>query len=256
MLGKRRKQFSAPAHYDSKRRKVVNNLAPKQFGSGYNPKAISRVKPPANAEVKWYDKSAITAAWGAAGGGIPSYIYVDSLNRIAQGDTGDTRDGNKILVTKLSLRGTCEAYQNSNGTFTSTTPGEVYFRWMVIIDTQANGANPALTDVFESDPTGADQFDIYNSLTETGRYKILMDKFIKVNAACPIYNTNTQHTHVQNRLTHFKKTFNLNLPIVYSDGTSNMAAVRNNNIFMVIFNGHDGSNLGVNYRTRLRFTDY
>ena len=48
-----------------------------------------------------------------------------------------------------------------------------------MIDTQANGAFPNLTDVFEENPTGGDQFDIYNSLRETGRYKILMDKVPK-----------------------------------------------------------------------------
>ena len=48
-----------------------------------------------------------------------------------------------------------------------------------MIDTQANGAFPNLTDVFEENPTGGDQFDIYNSLRETGRYKILMDKGTK-----------------------------------------------------------------------------
>ena len=30
-----------------------------------------------------------------------------------------------------------------------------------MIDTQANGAFPNLTDVFEENPTGGDQFDIY-----------------------------------------------------------------------------------------------
>ena len=49
-----------------------------------------------------------------------------------------------------------------------------------MIDTQANGAFPNLTDVFEENPTGGDQFDIYNSLRETGRYKILMDKVLRI----------------------------------------------------------------------------
>ena len=228
----------------------------RQFGPGYNPKQVLKSRPPANAEVKWYDTSELKTTWALAANGIPSAIYIDSLNRIAQGDNGNQRNGNKILVRKLTLRGTCEAYQNADADFTDTVPGEVYFRWMIFIDTQANGANPVLTDVFEQNPTGADQFDIFNSLTETGRFKVLMDKFIRVNAANPMFNTQTHETHVQNRLTHFKKTINLNLPIVYSDTSSNMAAVRNNNIFMVIFNGHGVEHLGINFRARLRFTDY
>ena len=57
-----------------------------------------------------------------------------------------------------------------------------------MIDTQANGAFPNLTDVFEENPTGGDQFDIYNSLRETGRYKILMDKVLRINELTPGWN--------------------------------------------------------------------
>ena len=45
-----------------------------------------------------------------------------------------------------------------------------------MIDTQANGAFPNLTDVFEENSHWWRSIDIYNSLRETGRYKILMDK--------------------------------------------------------------------------------
>ena len=34
--------------------------------------------------------------------------------------------------------------------------------------------------LFEENPTNLDQFDMYNSLFETGRFKTLMDKFIRV----------------------------------------------------------------------------
>ena len=49
-----------------------------------------------------------------------------------------------------------------------------------MIDTQANGAFPNLTDVFEENPTGGDQL-ISTIPQETGRYKILMDKVLRIN---------------------------------------------------------------------------
>lgn len=256
-LGKRGQQFR-PARLSTLPKSKRKASGSQQFGSGYNPKQVSNRKPPPNAELKWNDVSQLITTWVGAGNGLPSHTAVDSLVRIAQGDQGYQRNGNKITIRKLTIRGAVEAYQNSNTTFNSTTPGDVWFRWMIFIDTQANGAFPnPITDVFEENPQGADQFDIYNSLTETGRFKVLMDKFIKVNQAHPMYNSDSGHTHVANRVTHFKKTFsNLNLPIMYSSNTSDMAAVRNNNIFMIIFNGHDGTNLGINYRARVRFTDY
>lgn len=256
MLGKRTlsRQGSFAKYPKSKRRQPPQD---NQFGPGYNPKRVSNRKPPPNAELKWNDTTGLVTTWVAAGSGLPSHSAVDSLVRISQGDEGYQRTGQKLMVKKITIRGAVEAYQNSNTTFNSTTPGEVWFRWMLFIDTQANGAFPTVTDIFEETPTGADQFDIYNSLRESGRFKVLMDKFLKVSAAHPMYNTSSGHTHVANRVTHFKKTINnINLPITYSDATSNLASLRNNNIFMVIFNGHDGTNLGYNYRCRVRFTDY
>ena len=47
-----------------------------------------------------------------------------------------------------------------------------------MIDTQANGAF-LIWQMYSKNPTGGDQFDIYNSLRETGRYKILMDKVLE-----------------------------------------------------------------------------
>lgn len=258
MLGKRTLSRHGSFTKGPKSKRRAQQDKETQFGPGYNPKAVSLRRSPPNAELKWCDTTNLVTTWVSAGNGLPSHAAIDSLVRISQGDTGYQRNGNKITVKKLTIRGAVEAYQNSNTTFTSTTPGEVWFRFMVMIDTQANGAFPnPITDVFEETPTGADQFDIYNSLTETGRFKVLMDKFLKVSQAVPMYNNSSGHTHVGNRVTHFKKTINnMNLPIHYSSGTSDMGAIRNNNIFVIVFNGHDGTNLGFNYRARIRFTDY
>ena len=103
-----------------------------------------------------------------------------------------------------------------------------------MIDTQANGAFPNLTDVFEENPTGGDQFDIYNSLRETGRYKILMDKVLRINELTPGWNTQTNRWHAASRLQYFQKHVNLDLPIQFSDQYGNLSSVRNNNICMII----------------------
>ena len=43
------------------------------------------------------------------------------------------------------------------------------------------GPFPNLTDVFEENPTGGDQLISTIPLRETGRYKILMDKVLRIN---------------------------------------------------------------------------
>ena len=83
------------------------------------------------------------------------------------------------MVRSIDLRGTVEVAKHSGSDFDDLKCETHYFRWILMIDTQANGAFPNLTDVFEENPTGGDQFDIYN-FRETGRYKILMDKVLRI----------------------------------------------------------------------------
>ena len=100
--------------------------------------------------------------------------------------------------------GTVEVAKHSGSDFDDLKCETHYFRWILMIDTQANGAFPNLTDVFEENPTGGDQFDIYNSLRETGRYKILMDKVLRINELTPGWNTQTNRWHAASRLQYFK----------------------------------------------------
>ena len=68
------------------------------------------------------------------------------------------------MVRSIDLRGTVKVAKHSGSDFDDLKCETHYFRWILMIDTQANGAFPNLTDVFEENPTGGDQFDIYNSL--------------------------------------------------------------------------------------------
>ena len=74
---------------------------------------------------------------------------VGSLNLISQGDQGDNRNGQKIMVRSIDLRGTVEVAKHSGSDFDDLKCETHYFRWILMIDTQANGAFPNLTDVFE-----------------------------------------------------------------------------------------------------------
>ena len=67
------------------------------------------------------------------------------------------------MVRSIDLRGTVSS-QTFRQRLDDLKCETHYFRWILMIDTQANGAFPNLTDVFEENPTGGDQFDIYNSL--------------------------------------------------------------------------------------------
>ena len=151
--------------------KVAKEKKRSQFGPGYNPKVVSARPPPPNAEIKWYDQTGVST-FNNASSSVPVHAAVGSLNLISQGDQGDNRNGQKIMVRSIDLRGTVEVAKHSGSDFDDLKCETHYFRWILMIDTQANGAFPNLTDVFEENPTGGDQL-ISTIPGETGRYKNL-----------------------------------------------------------------------------------
>ena len=185
-----------------------------QFGPGYNPKVVSARPPPPNAEIKWYDQTGVST-FNNASSSVPVHAAVGSLNLISQGDQGDNRNGQKIMVRSIDLRGTVEVAKHSGSDFDDLKCETHYFRWILMIDTQANGAFPNLTDVFEENPTGGIN-SISTIPSETGRYKILMDKVLRINELTPGWNTQTNRWHAASRLQYFQKHVNLDLPIQFS----------------------------------------
>jgi hypothetical protein len=68
-----------------------------------------------------------------------------SLNLIAQGVTQSTRVGRKCTVTEIIVKGMVEWT-----TVTNATMPQDQVRLILLLDKQANGANPSYADVFES----------------------------------------------------------------------------------------------------------
>ena len=140
-------------------------------------KVVSARPPPPNAEIKWYDQTGVST-FNNVSSSIPVHAAVGSLNLISQGDQGDNRNGQKIMVRSIiDLRGTVEVAKHSGSDFDDLKCETHYFRWILMIDTQANGAFPNLTDVFEKRKSHWWRSIRYLQFPqETGRYKILMDK--------------------------------------------------------------------------------
>ena len=68
-------------------------------------KVVSARPPPPNAEIKWYDQTGVST-FNNASSSVPVHAAVGSLNLISQGDQGDNRNGQKIMVRSIDLRGT------------------------------------------------------------------------------------------------------------------------------------------------------
>ena len=101
MLGRGNKQQLRGKRYTEKSGQEKRS----QFGPGYNPKVVSARPPPPNAEIKWYDQTGVST-FNNVSSSIPVHAAVGSLNLISQGDQGDNRNGQKIMVRSIDLRGT------------------------------------------------------------------------------------------------------------------------------------------------------
>ena len=101
MLGKR-KQTTAPW---KKRYTEKSGQEKKDHNSdqGIIQKVVSARPPPPNAEIKWYDQTGVST-FNNASSSVPVHAAVGSLNLISQGDQGDNRNGQKIMVRSIDLR--------------------------------------------------------------------------------------------------------------------------------------------------------
>lgn len=88
------------------------------------------------------------------------------LNGVATGDDGVSRDGRKVLFKKILVKALHKVANTSNGTS--------MFRFVIVYDKQANGAAPAITDVFTED-----YFLTTNNLGNVDRFVILKDWITK-----------------------------------------------------------------------------
>lgn len=113
-------------------------------------------------ETKYANPSQLTQALSAAS------FTVHALHLIAQGDTADTRDGNKVLLKKMLLRFN---FKSSAGTTLQTCA----IRMVIVQDLQ----QVASTDIVNSDVfnNGATNWNAqFRFPTKVGRFKILLDK--------------------------------------------------------------------------------
>lgn len=235
-------------------------------GIGYNPKAVpTRRKAPPGAEKKFHEIGQdATSISTAATTQIPAHSGFASFNLIANGDTMSTRNGNKITIDSINIRGRCLNDPNANVDPDQIMCGTSIWRVIVFLDTQCNGGSPTMDEYFDTQLVSQDAFDCYNSLHQTGRFKTLMDKRITVVSQPPLLDTIATPDRVicYGGETEFSQTIkNLHIPIFYSDNTANLQAVRTNNIGMWVMTVGAGAGSSLNhrkfaYRARIRFYDY
>ncbi len=164
-----------------------------------------------------------------------------SINTIAQGVTEVTRVGRKCRIKSILWRYNLELVQGATVGLSETV------RCIVYQDTQCNGATAAVTDILESD-----NYQSFNNLANSGRFRILYDKTHVLNPSASAGNgtANDVAQHDINRA-FYKK---CDIPIEFSATTGAITEIRSNNLCILTVS-KTGGLAAMDSKIRLRFSD-
>lgn len=164
------------------------------------------------------------------------------LTLIPQGVTQSTRVGRKCTITSIQIRA---SVVNSPGA--STAGATICYIWLVL-DTQANGAAAAITDVFTTNDPQSALINMANSM----RFKIMKRWTFDLNSQSGV---TTAYNPVARHIDYYKK---CSLPVEYSSTTGAITEIRSNNLFLLagaVGPGTSDDTVGVNGACRLRYAD-
>lgn len=166
----------------------------------------------------------------------------------AVGDSESNRDGKKIIITQVEVKGAII----KNAQVNQTAAEEPESIWIaLVLDTQTNATACASTDVFKPLCTGAaTSTQPFRNLLYGGRFRIIkMKRYILQNAALSYDGTNLEQNGIMRNFKFFKK---MRLPVNFNAGTtSDIANVTDNSLHMMAW-----SSLGltyISYGARIRF---
>lgn len=211
----------------------------KRFRRGYDgqygPKPVFRGRR-ATAEYKFKDTDGGNAALTQTG-------TVTSLNQIVQGAGEDERIGRKCVIKSIHIRGAFSLQST-----TSTTQGHQRVRCMVVLDKQANGVNATRASIIDGNTAGS-AVDHWRNLSESNRYKVLMDKTWALN-----YTAATS-TDFQENIKTWKMNKRCNIPIEFAYPTDSVTGLRSNNIILLQFVDSTAPTVNSQWVARVRFSD-
>lgn len=196
-------------------------------------------------ELKYYDSiytaytidstgEVIPVNSGSSGSGSTGTIV-----QVPQGDTEFQREGSKILINSICWKG----YIETNGSSLNGAISTLH----LILDTQANGALPSYTTIFENNSVNS-----FRSLSNSDRFIILKEYRIEAN---PV-GINVASTSSISRLINIEGCIEDDIIIKYDNSatTGAISTIRSNNLFWVAIASNDDIQV-LTMITRIRFRD-
>ncbi len=186
---------------------------------------------------------------GSAGGAEQDpAANASCLNAIAQGDGASDRDGRRVVLKSVVIRGSFYGALFQDEADVKTGVG---CRLMVVLDTQTNGAQLNSEDVL-LDGAGEDWLS-HRNLQYTGRFRTLVDKFYVLPMIVNNDN-NAQPTTISEIAgrRYFTIYKNLDIPVTFSGPNADIANITDNSLHVIAV-ASSGSSANLSYQARVRF---
>lgn len=211
---------------------VASNPGLVRLGGGYGKYGINAKQAGMAPELKFFD-----TANGFTFDRTAEVPATGQLVLIPQGDTESTRDGRLAYIKSIQMRGNL-TYVPAAGA-TAATQCTMY----LVLDTQANGAAAAVTDVFTSTAVETQLINLNNS----GRFRVL--KRWDFRFASPA-GVSTAYNNVVVPFNFYKR---CNIKIDWSSTTGAITEIRSNNLFLIAGSAFDDDTVTYTGVTRVRF---
>lgn len=166
-----------------------------------------------------------------------------SINLIPQGVTESTRVGRKCTIRRITCKGYIRWDPAGMG---ASTYSNAQIRYLLVLDKQANGANPAWTDVYEDTSVNSPR-----NLANVGRFKVLKDWHFTPAFGAVI----SGGANIAAPMTKFKFNKKVNIPLEFNASTGAITELRSNNLtLMAVSNAGDDTHTVTSY-WRVSYTD-
>jgi len=237
------KRYLADASSSAKRQRLTGRYVARrpvyqrmETSSGNPVQSLARTggQIAAKANQKYFDTTKAATTVASAG-----TIMSDSLNLMAQGAAETNRIGNRVKLTSVHVRARLILPASAGAPIQDTV------RVMVVLDRQANGAAPAVTDILQT----AD-YRAFNNMNNKGRFQTLVDETCDLDyqsgqSAAPLYAAVSKSFMLNKK--------GLGIALMYSTSTPGIADVRTNNIVVMAISANGVATL--EYIARIRYDD-
>lgn len=172
------------------------------------------------------------------------------LNGAAQGDGPSNRDGRKMVVTSITVKGVLTIESWDSAPAQAAQPQTV--RVAMILDTQANQDTITPSDVFLT-PAFGQITEAHRNLEHLKRYKVLSDRTYVLRPHLESHAISGNHM-LQGTVTRFMITKRMRLPITFSGVDNTIGSITDNAIHILCWKHSDPAvTANLEYATRVRF---